>query len=101
MGEVAEMGGRLFGFFYVSICGKIEPQMPEIALLTINTNVTRWLRLILFAAGAAYLWRSGLFPRKDDPRGRFDRGVRVFGAVLLSMVVIYFLGYGLGLYGPN
>ena len=63
-----------------------------------NTNVVGWIKLLFFAAGALYLWRSALRPRTDEPQKRTDRALRLFGAVLLSIVVIYFLGYGLGLY---
>jgi len=47
------------------------------------------------------LWRSGLRPRANEPEKHLDRGLRLVGAFLLSIVVIYFLGYGLGLYGLN
>jgi len=66
--------------------------------MTINTNIVGWFRLLLFAVGAVYLWRSALSPKGNEPRGRSDRAVRLFGAVLLSAVVIYFLGFGLGFY---
>jgi len=66
-----------------------------------NTNVPGWSRLLLFAFAAAYLWRSGLSPKKGEPKGRLDRGIRLFGAILLSAVVIYFVGFGLGPYGSN
>ena len=69
--------------------------------MKISTNLVGWLRLLLFAFGAAYLWRSALSPRNGEPKGRLDRGLRIFGAVLLSAVVIYFVGFGLGLYGSN
>ena len=67
----------------------------------INTNIVGWFRLLLFASGAAYLWRSALSPRKGEPKGRLDRGLRIFGAVMLSAIVIYFVGFGLGLYGSD
>jgi len=69
--------------------------------MSVNTSVVSWLRLLFFAIGAAYLWRSGLFPKKSEPKGGFDRGLRIFGAILLSAVAIYFAGVGLGLYGSN
>ena len=56
------------------------------------------LRLVIIAAAAFYLWRSVLSPRGNDPRGLLDRGVRLFGAVLLSYGVIYFSDFGFGLY---
>jgi len=56
---------------------------------------------LLFASGAAYLWRSGLSPKNGEPKSRVDRALRNFGAVLLSAVVIYFVGFGLGMYGSN
>ena len=69
--------------------------------MTINTNIVGWFRLLLFASGAVYLWRSALSPGSGEPKNRFDRGLRIFGAVLLSAVVIYFVGFGLGLYRSN
>ena len=65
----------------------------------INTNIRGWLRLLLFAWVAAYLWRSALYPKPGEPKGLLDRALRIFGAVLISALVIYFLGYGLGLWG--
>ena len=69
--------------------------------MKISTNVVGWFRLMVFASGAVYLWRSALFPRNGEPKGRLDRGLRIFGALLLSAVVIYFVGFGLGLYGSK
>jgi len=69
--------------------------------MTISTNIVGWFRLLLLASGAAYLWRSGLSPRKGEPKSPLDRGLRIFGAILLSAVAIYFVGFGLGLYGSN
>jgi hypothetical protein len=69
--------------------------------MTINSNVVGWFRLLLFASGAAYLWRSGLSHKNGEPKSRLDRGLRIFGAVLLSVVVIYFVGFGLGMHGSN
>jgi hypothetical protein len=67
--------------------------------MTINTNVGGWVRLFFYGAGAVHLWRSALSPKEDAPRGRSDRSIRIVGATLLSVIFIYFLGYGLGLYG--
>ena len=69
--------------------------------MTINTNIVGWFRLLLFASGAVYLWRSALFPRSGEPKSRLDRGLRILGAVSLSAVGIYFVGFGLGLYRSN
>jgi len=69
--------------------------------MSINTNIVGWFRVLFFGFGAAYLWRSGLFPKKGEPKGRFDRGLRVFGAIVLSAVAVYFVGFGLGLYGSK
>jgi len=52
---------------------------------------------LLFTVGAVYLWRSALSP-KAERLSRSDRALRLVGAVLLSAVVIYFVGVGLGLY---
>jgi len=68
-----------------------------LVLTTINTNIVGWLRLLLFTVGAVYLWRSALSP-KAERLSRSDRALRLVGAVLLSAVVIYFVGVGLGLY---
>ena len=64
-------------------------------LTTINTNIVGWLRLLLFAVGAVYLWRTASSPRAER-LSRSDRALRLVGAVLLSAVVIYFVGFGLG-----
>jgi hypothetical protein len=64
----------------------------------VNTDIFGWLRLLVFAGGAFYLWRSALFPAMNEPRKRSDRALRLIGAGLLTVVVIYFVGYGLGLY---
>jgi hypothetical protein len=69
--------------------------------VAISTNIVGWFRLLLFASGVAYLWRSGLSPKNGEPKGRLDGGLRIFGALMLSAVVIYFVGFGLGLYGSN
>ena len=69
--------------------------------MTINTNAVGWFRLLLFASGAAHLWRSGLSPKNGQPKSRLDRGLRIFGAVLLSAVVVYFVGFGLEMYGSD
>jgi hypothetical protein len=66
--------------------------------MNINTNVGGWLRLLLFAAGSIYLWRSGIRPRPGEPQGKLSRSIRIVGAVMVSAVTLYFLGYGLGLY---
>lgn len=73
----------------------------EIAEMKASTNIVGWLRLFLFASGAVYLWRSALLPRNGEPKGRFDRGLRIFGGLLLSALVIYLVGFGLGLYGSR
>jgi hypothetical protein len=66
--------------------------------MAINTNIVGWFRLLLFAMGAVYLWRTALSPKTGEPLNRSDRALRLGRAVLLSAVVIYFLGFGLGLY---
>jgi hypothetical protein len=67
--------------------------------VTINPNIAGWGRVVFFGAGAAYLWRSAFFPKKNEPQGMIDRSIRVTGAVILSAVTLYFVGYGFGLYG--
>jgi len=42
-----------------------------------------------------------LYARTQTSRKKALDGLRLIGAFLLSIVVIYFLGYGLGLYGSN
>jgi hypothetical protein len=56
---------------------------------------------LVWASGAAYLWRSALFPKQHEPIKQTDRAIRLVGAVLLSSVFIYFVGFGLGLYGSS
>jgi hypothetical protein len=67
--------------------------------VNVNTNIAGWFRAASFAAAALYLWRSAFFPKGAEPRGKVDRGLRIFGAILLSAVVMYSIGIGLGLYG--
>jgi hypothetical protein len=55
----------------------------------INANIAGWFRLSLFAMGAAYLWRSALRPNANEPHKSLDRGLRLVGAFLLSIVVIF------------
>ena len=69
-----------------------------LALLKLNTNMVGWFRVVSFAGGAFYLWRSALFPKTCEPRKWFDRSLRVVGAILLTALAIYFLGYGLGVF---
>jgi hypothetical protein len=38
-----------------------------------RTNVVGSFRLVSFAFGAAYLWRTGLFPKSSEPKERLDR----------------------------
>ena len=65
----------------------------------INPNVFGWIKLLVFGFGAYYLWRSAIKPKGNEPRGMGSRSIRVVGALILSAVTLYFLGYGLGLYG--
>jgi hypothetical protein len=67
--------------------------------VTTNTNIRFWLLTLGFLLNSAYLWRTGLSPQDGEPRGYFDRALRIFGAVFMSAIVIYFIGYGLGLFG--
>jgi len=69
--------------------------------MRIQTNIVGWFRLLLFTVGAGYLWRSALLPKVNEPQKWFDRSLRLFGAILLSIVAIYFIGYIFGLYGTN
>jgi hypothetical protein len=59
----------------------------------INTNIVGWLRVPPFALAQRFV------PQRMA--NRLDRGLRILGAVLLSAVAIYFVGFGLGLYGSN
>ena len=56
-----------------------------------------WLRLLLFATGAFYLWRSAL-SKADNAIRQSSRALRLIGATLLSAFLIYFVGLSLGLY---
>jgi hypothetical protein len=69
--------------------------------MTIDTNISVWIRLFVFAFGAAYLWRSSFHPNAGEPRGCFDRGLRIIGAILLSIVTVYFVAYIFGFRWPN
>ena len=82
-------------------CDTIGSQVERDCGMKISTNIVGWFRLLLFASGAAYLWRSGLSHGNGEPKSLLDRGLRFFGAVLFSAVVIYFVGLGLGLVRLN
>jgi hypothetical protein len=41
---------------------------------------------LLFASGAAYLWRSGLSPKNGEPKSHLDRGLRIFEQRFLAAV---------------
>lgn len=60
-----------------------------------NTSVIGWLRWSMWPIAAGYLWHSSLGP---NARQRSDRNARLIGAVIFSILTVYFLGYGLGLY---
>lgn len=64
----------------------------------VNPSIFGWVRLAVFGFGAFYLWRSAISPKGNEPRGMGSRSIRVIGALMLSAVTLYFLGYGLGLY---
>lgn len=66
--------------------------------MKINTNIFGWIVLLLWAAFCFKLWRSGIKPRPNEPQGKIDRSIRIVGAVLMSVMTIYYIGYGLGLY---
>ncbi len=66
----------------------------------ISTNIGGWVVELMYCMGALYLWRSGLKPGATEPHGVISRSIRVVGAILLSALALYVLGYGLGFYGP-
>ena len=68
--------------------------------MKISTNIGGWVVELMYCSGAFYLWRSGLKPKATEPQGIVSRSIRVIGAIMLSALALYFLGYGLGLYGP-
>lgn len=70
------------------------------ARMIISTNIRGWLVELMYCCGAFYLWRSGLKPKATEPQGKVSRSIRVIGAVMLSVLALYVLGYGLGFYGP-
>jgi hypothetical protein len=67
--------------------------------VTIVNHIRFWLLTVLFVWSSAYLWRSAVSPKEGDPKGCFDRALRIFGAVLTAAIAIYFIVYGLRLYG--
>lgn len=71
------------------------------SFMRINANVAGWFKLLGLGAVALYLWRSSILPGGREPRGRVDRTIRLLGAVLLTLVFVYFLGFGLGFWGSN
>jgi hypothetical protein len=52
-------------------------------VLLLVATAAYWLRLLIVATAAFFLWRSAFSPRGDDPRGLLDRAVRLCGALLL------------------
>lgn len=68
--------------------------------MKVSTNVGGWVVELMYGFGAFYLWRSALRPRATEPQGAVSRSIRAIGAILLSALALYFLGYGLGFYGP-
>ena len=64
--------------------------------MRINTNIAGWLRLFLFAMAAPIYGAAPCARRTMSHEECFDRALRLSGAALLSIVVVYFLGYGLG-----
>jgi len=68
--------------------------------MRISTNIGGWVVELMYCSGAFYLWRSALKPKPTEPQGVVSRSIRVIGAIMLSALALYFLGYGLGFYGP-
>lgn len=68
--------------------------------MKVSTNIGGWVIELLYCLGAFYLWRSGLRPKATEPQGLVSRSIRVTGAIILSALALYVLGYGLGFYGP-
>jgi hypothetical protein len=69
--------------------------------MKINTNFAGWLKLLGFGAAAFYLWRRSISPGAGEPKGRIDREIRFVGAILFTLIFVYFLGFGLGLWGSK
>ena len=66
--------------------------------MKINTNITGWAIIVFWSFGAFYLWRSAIKPRADEPQGKLARSLRIVGAVMVTLLVGYFVGFGLGFY---
>jgi hypothetical protein len=55
----------------------------------------------LLGAAVAYLYQSAISPDKSDPQGRMDRALRFFGAVILTIIFIYLVGFMLRFWGTR
>lgn len=66
--------------------------------MKVSTNVVGWLTWLSFGWLAFRLWRSGLRPHPNRPRGMVRRTIYIVFAVFFTMMAIYFVGYGLGFY---
>ena len=55
------------------------------------------LPLVTCILGAAYLWRSALRPRADEPHGKIDRSIRLAGAILLTGAALLYVLDKMGL----
>jgi hypothetical protein len=66
--------------------------------MKINGNVGGWVVLLVWAYASFWLWRTGIRPGLKDPQGIVHRAIYIFGAVLMTTITLYFIGYGLGFY---
>ncbi len=66
--------------------------------MKINGNVGGWFVLLVWAYFSFTMWRIGIRPRATDPQGIVHRVIYILGAILMTTVTVYFIGYGLGFY---
>ena len=66
--------------------------------MKISTNIGGWAVEVMYFMAAFYSWRIALRRKPTEHRGIISRSILVIGAVMMSVIAIYFLGSGLGLY---
>lgn len=56
------------------------------------------VRFLAWGVCSFYLWRSALVPKDAQPKGKFDRSLRLLGAVITAWLALVAMGRGLGLF---
>ena len=66
--------------------------------MRISTNIPGWLILAGWAWLSFRMWQIGIRPRATDPKTTGRRSLHIVGAIIFTVMTIYFLGVGFGLY---